>query len=79
MTTLNHHLPLTGAVPQVTRARGAFAVIAENAYLRLFTALVIVAAGAVALTLGIALLLDVVVPLFFSNEIHALAALFPQA
>jgi hypothetical protein len=78
MTTLNHHLPLTGPVPQVKRARGALATVAENAYLRLFAALVVIAAGATVLTLAIALLLDVVVPLVFANEIHALAALFPQ-
>jgi hypothetical protein len=79
MTTLNHHLPLTGPVPQVRRARGALATVAENAYLRLFAALVAIAAGATVLVFAIALLLDVVVPLVFVNELHALAALFPQA
>lgn len=78
MTTLNQHLPLTGSVPQVKRARGALGTIAENAYLRLFAALVVIAAGATVLVIAIALLLDVVVPLVFANEIHALAALFPQ-
>ncbi len=78
MTTFDHHLPVTGSVAQVTRARGALATIAENAYLRLFAVLVVIAAGAVALAFGIALVLDVVVPVLFSNELHALAALFPQ-
>ncbi|GAB3583175.1 hypothetical protein GCM10027406_27230 [Leifsonia lichenia] len=78
MTTLNHQLPFTGAVPQVKRARGVLASIAENAYLRLLSVLVVIAAGAVALAFGIAFVLDLVVPVFFGGELHALGALFPQ-
>ncbi len=78
MTTFNHHLPLTGSVPQVTGAQGALARIADNAYLRLFVVVVIVAVGAAALIMGIGFLLDIVVPVIFADELRALAALFPQ-
>ncbi|GAA1448567.1 hypothetical protein [Leifsonia poae] len=78
MTTFDHHLPITGSVAQVTRGRGALATIADNAYLKLFAVLVVIAAGAVALVFGIAFVLDLVVPVLFGNELHALAALFPQ-
>ncbi|MGJ4845569.1 MULTISPECIES: hypothetical protein [unclassified Leifsonia] len=78
MTTLNHQLPFTGSVPQVPRARGVLAAVAENAYLRLFSVLVVIAAGAVALAFGIAFVLDIVVPVFFGGELRALGALFPQ-
>jgi hypothetical protein len=59
------------------RVRGTLAGIARNAYLRLFLILVVVAAGAAALTVGIGIVLDIVVPLIFGSELHALAALFP--
>ncbi|MFF1876644.1 hypothetical protein [Leifsonia sp. NPDC058230] len=78
MTTLSHHLPATGSVPTVERAQGALTTVAANAYLRLFAVVMVIAAGAAALILAIALLLDLVVPIVFANEIHALAALFPQ-
>lgn len=78
MTTLNHRLPYTGAVPQDGRARGMLASIAENAYLRLFSALVVIAAGSVALAFGITVLLDIVVPVFFGGELRLLGSLFPQ-
>jgi hypothetical protein len=78
MTTFNHHLPLTGPVPQVSRAQGALARIADNAYLRLLVVVVVIAAGAAALIIGIGFLLDIVVPVIFADELHALAALFPQ-
>jgi hypothetical protein len=77
MTTLNHTIPLTGPVPQVTQARGVLATIAENAYLRLFAVLVVIAAGAAVLVMAIGLLLNAVLPVVFANELHALAALFP--
>lgn len=78
MTTLNHQLPFTGAVPQVKRARGVLATVAGNAYLRLLSVLVVIAVGAVALAFGIAFVLDLVVPVFFGGELHALASMFPQ-
>jgi hypothetical protein len=78
MTTLNHHLPLTGSVPAVERAQGALTTVAANAYLRLFAVVMVIAAGAAALILAITFLLDLVVPILFADEIHALAALFPQ-
>ena len=78
MTTLNHHLPVTGAVPKAERAQGALSAIAGNAYLRLFSVVMVIAAGAAALTLAIGFLLDLVVPVVLADEIHALAALFPQ-
>ena len=78
MTTFNSHLPLTGSVPQVRRAQGALARIADNAYLRLFAVVVAIAAGAAALIIGIGFLLDIVVPVIFADELRALAALFPQ-
>ena len=78
MTTLNHHLPLTGTVPTVERAQGALTTVAANAYLRLFAVVMVIAAGAAALILAIVFLLDLVVPILFTDEIHALAALFPQ-
>lgn len=78
MTTFDHHLPFTGSVPEVKRAGGVLAALAENAYLRLFSALVLIAAGAAALAFGIVLVLDIVVPVFFGGELRALGALFPQ-
>ncbi|WP_431278886.1 hypothetical protein [Leifsonia poae] len=78
MTTLNHHLPYTGSVPKVDRAQGALSTFAANAYLRLFVVVMAIAAGAAVLLMAIVLLLDLVVPILFANEIHALAALFPQ-
>ncbi|HEV7183500.1 MAG: hypothetical protein ACHP7F_07195 [Actinomycetales bacterium] len=78
MTTLNHHLPVTGAVPKVERAQGALSTIAGNAYLRLFSVVMVIAAGAAVLTLAIGFLLDLVLPVVLANELHALAALFPQ-
>ena len=78
MTTLNHHLPLTGSVPTVGRAQGAPTAVAANAYLRLFAVVMVIAASAAALILTIAFLLDLVVPILFADEIRALAALFPQ-
>jgi hypothetical protein len=81
MTTLDHHLTTTAPVDQVgavRRARGVLATAAENAYLRLFAVLVAIAAGAALLTVGIAVAIDVVVPLIFGDELTALAALFPR-
>ncbi|WP_223358797.1 hypothetical protein [Leifsonia sp. ZF2019] len=81
MTTLDHRITATAPVTQVgapvRRARGVLTAIAENAYLRLFAVLVVVAAGAALLTVGIWLAIDLVVPLIFGNELNALAALFP--
>jgi len=54
------------------------AAVAENAYLRLFAVLVVVAAGAALLAVGIAVVIDLVVPLFFGEQLAALAALFPR-
>ncbi|MGH1524753.1 hypothetical protein ACRAWC_12220 [Leifsonia sp. L25] len=60
------------------RARGTLAGVADNAYLRLLSALVILAAGAASLVLVIGFALDVVVPLVFGNELRALAVLLPH-
>lgn len=73
MTTLEHRHPGDPA-----RAQGAFAAVAENAYLRLFTTLVVLAAGAAVLAVLIGFLLDIVVPLIFGDELRALAALLPH-
>lgn len=73
MTTLEHRH--TG---DLTRARGALASVAENAYLRLFATLVVLAAGAAVLAIVIGFALDIVVPLIFGNELRALAALLPH-
>lgn len=82
MTTLDHRLTTTSPVPRVSspgrRARGVLAAVAENAYLRLFAVLVVVAAGAALLAVGIAVVIDLVVPLFFGEQLAALAALFPR-
>ncbi|WP_290471244.1 MULTISPECIES: hypothetical protein [unclassified Leifsonia] len=82
MTTLDHRLTATSPVPRVSspgrRARGVLAAVAENAYLRLFAVLVVVAAGAALLAVGIAVVIDLVVPLFFGEQLAALAALFPR-
>lgn len=81
MTTLDHRLPVTAPVPRIGedgRARGALAAVAENAYLRLLVAVLVIAAGAAALVVGIIGLLDLVVPLVFGDELRALATLFPQ-
>ena len=40
--------------------------------------LVVIAAGAALLTVGIGLALDVIIPMVFGNELHALAALLPH-
>lgn len=82
MTTLDHRLTATAPVTRVQvpgrRARGVLAAVAENAYLRLFAVLVVVAAGAALLAVGIAVTIDLVVPLIFGNELTALSALFPR-
>ncbi|WP_454109925.1 hypothetical protein [Leifsonia shinshuensis] len=52
--------------------------MADNAYLRLLSLLVILAAGAALLVLAIGFALDVVVPLVFGNELRALAVLLPH-
>jgi hypothetical protein len=52
--------------------------VADNAYLRLFAVLVILAAGAASLALVIGLVLDMLVPLVFGNELRALAVLLPH-
>lgn len=77
MTTLDHTLPRTG-VQRTARARGALAVLTENAYLRLFTVLIVIAAGAALFAVGITFLLDAVLPLIFNDELRALASIFPQ-
>ncbi|MFJ3394433.1 hypothetical protein [Leifsonia aquatica] len=71
MTTLDHRLT-------VRRARGVLAAVAENAYLRLIAVLVVIAAGAALLAVGIAVVIDLIVPLFFGEQLAALAALFPR-
>lgn len=71
MTTLDHRHPRS----EPLRARGVLAATAENAYLRLFSMLVVLAAGAALLVLGIGMVLDVVVPLVLGDELRALAAL----
>ncbi|WP_025159207.1 hypothetical protein [Leifsonia aquatica] len=82
MTTLDHRLTATAPVTRVSgpgrRARGVLATVAENAYLRLFSVLVVIAAGAALLAVGIAVTIDLVVPLVFGDELSALAALFPR-
>ena len=78
MTTLNHNLPFTETVPTVERAQGPLSTIAGNAYLRLLSVVMVIAAGVAVLTLAIGVLLDLVLPVVLANEIHALAALFPQ-
>jgi hypothetical protein len=82
MTTLDHRLTATAPVTQVgvpgRRARGVLAAVAENAYLRLFAVLVVIAAGAALLTVGIVLVIDLVIPVIFGDELTALAALFPR-
>lgn len=74
MTTLEHRHHQGGLV----RARGTLAGVADNAYLRLLSALVILAAGAASLVLVIGFALDIVVPLVFGNELRALAVLLPH-
>jgi hypothetical protein len=74
MTTLGHSHHPGGSV----RARGTLAGVADNAYLRLLSTLVILAAGAASLVLVIGFALDVVVPLVFGNELRALAVLLPH-
>lgn len=83
MTTLGHGLRTaptfgTASVPGRRRARGLLAAVTGNAYLRLLVTLVLLAAGAALLLLGIGLLLDVSVPWIFVNELHALKTLLPQ-
>lgn len=84
MTTLGHGLrtaPTLGAASAATvrrRARGLLAAVTGNPYLQLLVAMVLIAIGAVLLMLGIAAVLDVVVPWVFGNELDALKVLLPQ-
>ena len=84
MTTLGHGLrtaPTLGASSAATvrrRARGLLAAVTGNPYLQLLVTIVLIAVGAVLLTLGIAALLNVVVPWVFSDELNALKVLLPQ-
>lgn len=83
MTTLSHGLRTaptfgTASVPGRRRARGLLAAVTGNAYLRLLVALVLVAAGAAVLLLGIGLLLNVTVPWIFADELRAVKTLLPQ-
>lgn len=83
MTALGHGLRTaptlgTASVPVRRRARGLLAAVTGNAYLQLLVTLIVLAAGAAALTLGIGLVLDVAVPWIFDDELHALRALLPQ-
>ena len=73
MTTLEHRHH-----GELARARGALASVAENAYLRLFATLGVLAAGAAVLAIAIAFTFDIVVPLIFGDELRALAALLPH-
>jgi len=74
MTTLEHRHH-----GELARARGgALASVAENAYLRLFATLVVLAAGAAVLAIMIGFMFDIVVPLIFGDELRALAALLPH-
>lgn len=73
MTTLEHRHH-----GELARARGALASVAENAYLRLFATLVVLAAGAAVLAILIGFMFDIVVPLIFGDELRALAALLPH-
>jgi hypothetical protein len=82
MTTLDHRFG-TAAVPVVSvsdgrRARGLLAAVTGNAYVRLFAALVVVAAGASGLVVAMGIVLDLVVPVIFGGELRALSSLFPQ-
>lgn len=74
MTTLEHR----HHQGELTRARGALVSVAENAYLRLFATVVVLAAGAAVLAVMIGFMLDIVVPLIFGDELRALAALLPH-
>jgi hypothetical protein len=83
MTTLGHGLRTaptlaTSSVPVRRRARGLLAAVTGNAYLQLLATLLVVSAGAVLLTLGIALVLDVAIPWVFGDELRALKILLPQ-
>jgi len=83
MTTLGHGLrtapPLgTSSATVRRRARGLLAAVTGNPYLQLLVAIVLIAAGAVLLTLGIVAVLDVVLPWIFSDELNALKILLPQ-
>ena len=83
MTTLGHGLrtaPTLGSrsVPARRRARGLLAAVAGNAYLRLGVTLLLIATGLALLTIGIGIVLNVTVPLVFSDELRALKALLPQ-
>lgn len=73
MTTLEHRHP-----GELARARGALATVADNAFIRLFATLVVLAAGAAVFAILIGFVLDIVVPLIFADELRALAALFPH-
>ena len=83
MTTLGHGLRTaptfgTASVPGRRRARGLLAAVTGNAYLRLLLTLVLLAAGAVVLLVGIGLLLNVTVPWIFDSELRAVKTLLPQ-
>lgn len=76
MTTIEHRLPRTGA-PRLPWTRRVLAALTANPYLRLLATLIVIAASAMLLAVGIVLVLDVVVPLVFGDELRALAALLP--
>ncbi|MGN6761511.1 MAG: hypothetical protein ACTHJI_09320 [Leifsonia sp.] len=83
MTTLGHGLRTaptfgTASVPGRRRARGLLAAVTGNAYLQLLVTLVLLAAGAVVLLVGIGLLLNVTVPWIFDSELRAVKTLLPQ-
>ncbi|MDR6611585.1 hypothetical protein [Leifsonia sp. 1010] len=83
MTTLGHGLRTaptlgTASVPVRRRARGLLAAVTGNPYLQLLVTLVLIAAGATLLMIGIGLVLDVAVPWIFDDELRALKALLPQ-
>jgi hypothetical protein len=54
------------------------AAVTGNAYLQLLVTLVLLAAGAVVLLVGIGLLLNVTVPWIFDSELRAVKTLLPQ-
>lgn len=78
MTALEHQLPLERTVRQLAREQRTLASVGQNTFLRLFAVLVVVATGAAASAFAIGLVLDLVIPVIFVDELRALAALFPQ-
>jgi len=83
MTTLGHGLRTaptlgTASVPVRRRARGLLAAVTGNAYVQLIATLLLIAAGATLLMIGIGLVLNVAVPWIFDDELRALRALLPQ-